>query len=625
MSGLVGIWRHDGHQADRSAIASMLAPIEHRGPDGMGVWQEGRVAFGHRQLTIFDLTEASSQPMLTEDDTGVLIYDGEVYNYRELRQELEKEGVRFRDLGDAEVVLQALHNWGPERSINRFNGMFAFAYLDRRRGALWLGRDRVGIKPLLVANAGAELLFASEAKALLAHPRMEARVDRHAITKWILERGRAPYSLAFLGIDRIEPGSWWKVTEQGIEKHQYFQASAAIDVDRLIAASATKPSSFVGQFRDHLKRSIRLRLESHVPLAAMCSGGVDSSLIAAYAKEELPDLTGYVADVAFPGGEGPEAERVGRQLGIPIRRVVVDQERFLTLWPHTVWHSDSPPAHPSDAALLAVLQTCQMDGIKVLLTGEGSDELFGGYPWHRRTYEEWSLLRSWRRYLVRGRVSKQVLESAPFASMIGRTDLTLRPRLTLALHAEEGLLAQRLLAHLAAVEPEADRAFIAHNIWSLYQYLPWSLHQHDRVGMAASMDMRVPFLDNEMFEFAFHLPRRATLHRGVGKWLVKQAAAEILPADVVYKTKRGFPMPDGFSQGTQYLLAGGMLAELLKWTANNTQEIVSLLGKKGQLRFHLVGLELWLRIFFGREAPATLGERLTALAHDFAYTPNNNN
>ena len=172
----------------------MLAPIAHRGPDGEGVWQDGRVAFGHRRLSIIDLTEASSQPMRTPDGTGVLVYNGEIYNHRELRRDLEREGVQFRSSGDTEVLLQALHHWGPERSVARLNGMFAFAYLDTRDGALWLARDRLGIKPLVLADTGVELIFASEAKALLAHPRMARHADFAAYAKYKLpaERRRRP-------------------------------------------------------------------------------------------------------------------------------------------------------------------------------------------------------------------------------------------------------------------------------------------------------------------------------------------------------------------------------------------------------------------------------------------------
>ena len=612
MCGIVGIWRHDGGEADRSAIGLMLAPIAHRGPDGMGVWQEGRVAFGHRRLSIIDLTEASGQPMLTADGTGVLVYNGEIYNYRELRQDLEREGVQFRSVGDTEVLLQALHHWGPEQSVARLNGMFAFAYLDKRDGALWLARDKVGIKPLVVADAGAEFIFGSEAKALLAHPRMARRVDRYAMAKWLLSVGRGPRRMLFAGMDELGPGSLWKVTPNGIEKRRYFEALTAVDVDRLAAASSGNPTQFVAGFRDLLKRSVKLHLLSDVPLAAMCSGGVDSSLIAAYAKDELPQIQAYVADVLWPTGEGDQAERVGRHLGIPLRRIVVDQTRFLKLWPYTVWHSDTPPVHTSDPALLAVTQACRAEGIKVLLTGEGSDELFGGYPWQQTTYNNWRQLNSWKRYFSKGRQSRKLLRRAPFS----RTSAMTLNRRIVAFDTDGELLPKRLIELLAGVEPEADRAFLAHCLYNLHDRLPWILHRHDRIGMAASMEMRVPFLENELFDFAFHLPRRAKLHRKNGKWLVKQAAAQVLPSQVVYARKKGFPVPNEFSLGTQRLLASGMVAEFMQWPAETTQEIIAILGTDAHLRFHLVGLELWFRMFFGGETPEALGDKLIDLAKD---------
>jgi len=616
MCGLAGIWRLDGDEADPSAIELMLDPIAHRGPDGRGVWREGRVALGHLRLSIIDLTDASGQPMLTTDGTGVLVYNGEVYNYRELREELLRDGVGFRSSGDVEVVLQALHHWGVERSVRRFNGMFAFAYWDRRAGALWLARDGMGIKPLLVADTGTELLFASEAKALLAHPRMKRRVDRHAMARWIMLEGRGSQRTLFAGVDVLAPGSLWEITEKKIEKRQYFHALDAIDVDRLIAASDKDPTSFVGPFRENLKRSVKLHLASDARLAAMCSGGVDSSLIAAYAKEELPEIRGYVADVAWSGGEGAQAERVGQHLGIPVHRVGVDRPRFLELWPQTIWHLDGPSVAASDSALLEVARTCRADGIKVLLTGEGADELFGGYDWFQRTYDDWSRC-SWRRYFFPDRNLLKAINYAPFATMPARTDSNLRNRMTIALDAEGELLPQRFLALLAPIKPDADRAFLADILCSLYHVLPWILHRHDRIGMAASIEMRVPFLENGMFDFAFHLSRQAKLHRGIGKWVVKKAAAEILPADVVYAKKKGFPMPKNFSRGTHDLLIGGALAELMEWPANVTQEIVTSLRKDG-LRYHIVGLELWARIFFGGETPTALSDKLVALAADDA-------
>ncbi len=580
----------------------MLASMRHRGPDGTGTWQQGRIALGHLRLAILDPTDASSQPMLTADGSGVLIYNGEIYNYRQIREELEREGLRFRSSGDTEVVLQALHHWGVERSLPRFDGMFAFAYFDRRDGALWLARDKLGIKPLLVADIGAELLFASEAKALLAHPQMQTRVDRQGIAKWILSRGRPQRSL-FEGIKVVEPGTCWKITEGGIEKRRYFDVFAAVDVDRLVGAAAGDQAGFVHAFRDLMKRSVKLHLASDVPLAAMCSGGVDSSLIAAYAREHLPELPAYVADVEWAGGEADQAERVGRHLGIAVRRVPVDQARFLELWPHAVWHSDGPSVHASDIALLAVAQRCRAEGIKVLLTGEGSDELFGGYAWLQATYDDWRRLKSWRRHVFSFQ-SRDVFGYAP----------KLRRRQMVALEPDDELLPQRLLDLLAAVRPPADRAFLAHGLYSLYHHLSWLLHRHDRMGMAASMEMRVPFIENEMLDFAFHLPRRTKLHRGIGKWVVKQAAAEVLPRDIVYAKKKGFPMPETFTRGTQRLLSGGALPELMEWSESATEGIVAMLGKDGHLRFQVVGLELWARIFLHGEAPGALGEKLVEYA-----------
>jgi asparagine synthase (glutamine-hydrolysing) len=611
MCGLVGIWRRDGGEVDRSDLERMIATLGHRGPDGSGIWSNGHVGLAHVRLSIIDPSEASRQPFLTADGSSVLIYNGEVYNYRQMRGELERAGVQFRTLGDTEVVLQALQFWGPTQAVAKFNGMFSFAFFNVRDRTLWLSRDRIGIKPLVIADTGAELLFASEAKALLAHPHVSREVNQQALARWIIRGGRGSDQMLFSACTVLEPGSIWKITESGTEKYQYFHALTAVDIDRLTAASGKRPSDFVVDFANRLKKSVCLHLQSDVSLASMCSGGVDSSLVAAFAKQQLPTIEAYVADVAWSGGEGAQAEQVGRHLNLDVHRVPVDQERFLRLWPHTVWHSDTPPTHPSDAALLAVAQTCRAKGIKVLLTGEGSDELFGGYGWQRTTYDAWKEFESWRRLFVRRRPgSARVL-----ADSLIPADVSLRNRLAIALETQS-LLPQRFFELLRPIQPTADRAFLAHCFYSLYDNLAWILHRHDRVGMAASIEMRVPFLENEMFDFAFHLPRRAKLHRGTGKWLVKSAAEKFLPAHIVYARKRGFPMPMSFSRGTEKLLKDGRLADLMRWPCQFTNEVETLLRGGRYLRFHIVGLELWARIFFDNEQPDAVGEKLLAFANE---------
>jgi asparagine synthase (glutamine-hydrolysing) len=503
------------------------------------------------------------------------------------------------------VVLQALHHWGPAASIPLFDGMFAFAYVDLREPALWLARDRLGIKPLAVADTGAELLFASESKALIVHPRVPRKVDEVALVRGLAKGLLSfPRSL-FTGIEELEPGSWWKVNDCGIERRQYFHVLTALNVERLVAAQEIDPRVFVDRFSETMRRSVRQHLVSDVPLAAMCSGGVDSSLIAALAKTDNNAIVGYVADAPVGRGEAAQAERVGRHLGVQVRRVPVDRERFLRLWPHSVWHSDKPSTHLSDAALLAVAQTCRADGIKVLLTGEGSDELFGGYAEQRRTHSRWRMA--------------GLMRLSPIASHRRRALTWQRSRhfsrRSVAHYADEELLNRRLFDLLSPVGSIPDRAFLAHCFTDLYQHLACLLHRHDRLGMAASIEMRVPFLQNDLFDLAFHLPRRVKLRRSTSKWVVKQAALASLPSDVVFARKKGFPMPDDYSLGSERLLVGGLLAELLGWSSTATTLIVSDLAQKGNFsRFLAVGFEIWLRLFFGNESPDELGERLVAFA-----------
>jgi asparagine synthase (glutamine-hydrolysing) len=473
---------------------------------------------------------------------------------------------------------------------------------------LWLARDKMGIKPLIVADTGAELIFASEAKALLAHPRMTPRVDRVEMAKWLLSRGFGPRQVMFAGMDEVEPGSVWKVTSGGVEKSRFFDLAGSIDVERLTANASVGLDVWPNQFREHLEQSVTLHLESDAPVAVMCSGGVDSSLIAAYAKDGLPGLRAYVADVAWPGAEGDQAARVCQHLGIPLRRVGIDQSRFLRLWPHAVWSCDAAPLRPSAMGVLAVAQACHADGIKVLLNGEGSDELFAGYDWHRSAYRRW-----------RTRPSDDAFLQAPFNLIWSGDDI--RSRWMIALDPDAVLRPRRLMEHLGAVEPPADRAFLARGLYDLRYHLPWILHRLDRLGMAAAIETRVPFLENGLFDFAFHLPARAKLQRRQGKWLVKQAAAQRLPADIVYARKKGFPVPLAFSSGTEQLIAGGLLADFMQWPADAMEEIIPTLRRASGLRFQLVGLELWFRMFFDGQTPDALAETLMGVAKEAKPRP----
>lgn len=502
MCGVVGSWRQDGGTVQVADLEAMLATILHRGPDDGGVWVGGQLGLGHRRLAILDLSPTGHQPMSTADGEGVIAYNGEIYNYRTLRSDLERAGVRFVGTSDAEVLLQALHTWGPEHTIPLLNGMFAFAYLDRRNNTLWLARDRLGIKHLYVAETGRELIFASEVKALLVHPGFVAKIDSAALRKRFLSKPRARDTL-FEGISGLEAGSWWKIDTSGRQKHRYFDVESSLDVDCLIAAQRQgDPAEAVAAFREAFADSVKLHLASDAPLAAMCSGGVDSSLIAAFAHDDVRDLVGYVADASVGSGEGDQAERAGSHIGIRMRRIKVTQEEYLRLWPHAVRHLDEPAFNHSEPALLAVAKACRADGIKVLLTGEGADELFGGYAWHARTYQRWQRQDRLERFLPMLVSSRSRRRAADFPLLaLSEPEFHRQWQRTLALDTADDLAPRRLFDRLSGIAKRPERAFLVHGFTDMLTHLPWLLHRHDHLGMAASIEMRVPFLAAE-FLFA---------------------------------------------------------------------------------------------------------------------------
>ena len=618
MCGVVGIWRRgSGERADPALVERMLATILHRGPDGGGIWSEGRVALGHRRLSILDLSVAGHQPMLTSDRRGVLAYNGEIYNYPALRLQLEQEGVSFVGSSDTEVLLAALHFWGAERTIPLLNGMFAFAYHDLRCGSLWLARDRLGIKPLYVAETGEDLLFASEVKALLAHPGVVKRVDDAALNRLFLVRRRSHDTL-FAGITGMPSGTWWKVTGDGIAKHRYFDLETAIDHKRLADNHRSIDREDVTEtLCRSLRESVRMHLASDAPIAAMCSGGVDSSLIAAYAGDDRPGIVGYVADAPVGGGEAAQALRVGRHINVPIREVAVSRADYLRLWPVCVRHLDAPTHHQSEPALLSIAQTCREDGIKVLLTGEGADELFGGYPWHaasHRYWRRWPWLAALASRLFRGRASSRQFAFPLQPPSMGGTLHRSRLRMALAADVERGFLPRRLFESLTGIERLSDRALVVSGLADLVEHLSWILHRHDHISMAASIEMRVPFLENGLIDLGMHLPSSVKLRRGRGKWALKTVALGRLPRDVVHARKKGFPIPDAYTNGTERILLGGLLADQLQWSKATNRLVVDDLRHDADLRFLMVGMELWLQQLFGNETADAVSERLRACA-----------
>ncbi len=612
MCGIVGIVSDETAENSLQNVTSMLTSISHRGPDDMGIWQGANITLGHCRLAILDTSVRAAQPMLTADTTGVLVYNGEIYNAGELRSVLMSEGCVLESSGDTEVVLQALHHWGPEKAVPRFNGMFALAYLDRRDTSIWLARDRLGIKPLAVASREGNLMFASEIKALSAHPASGVAVRAAMIARWLGEPRAQAHLLLADGVEELPPGALWRYADGDMRKSSYFAIPDAVDPDRIVASGSARASLLVNKFAALIEESTLMHMESDAPLASMCSGGVDSSLITALAKRAAPDLVAYVADLVGTG-EAATAQEVGRHLDIEVRQVPLGKEQFVRSWPEAIHHSDGPLFHPSDMALLAVANTARADGFKVLLTGEGSDELFGGYQWHLATQRRWQRvegLRGLLRMPGRRRRESRLRNWLPFASPW--PDGTTHHRVLVA-HGGHAAPRQRaLMRHLALVKPASERALAAVCMDDLDAHLRWLLHRHDRMGMAASIEMRVPFLENRLIDFALHLPVGARIRHGRGKWLVKAVAERHLPRTIVHAAKKGFPVPPAYWSGCESLLADGHLERVLGWSYEDRKGVMEDLTQDRLLAFHLVCLELWLGQRLGGQTPDAQASRLLA-------------
>lgn len=623
MCGIAGYVREEG-VADGAVVAPMLDLLHHRGPDDRGIWAEGRVAFGHTRLSLLDLTALGHQPMTTPDESGVLTYNGEVYNFAELRRELEREGVSFRSRTDSEVVLHALHRWGPRNAVPRFNGMFALAYHDRRDGSTWLARDRLGIKPLYFARASGSLVFASEIKALFAHPQVTCRPDPlNVMTHLVRERLDGAHT-PFEGVHALLPGSLVKC-ESPEEAILYFEPLRDIDPQRILAGEGDAFEVQRERFESALRASVGSHLVSDAPLAVMCSGGLDSGLVTAFAREHKRDIVAYVADVE--GVKEPEAARAAllcRALDVELRPVRVDVETFYRLWPAAVYANDRPNYFPQNVASMAVAEAVCADGFKALLNGDGADELFGGYFWYVTEYRRWRRRRLRAAWTRNDRWFRRLGRFLPVLRPIDLEELARRPftndrsaeqdaiadRLTCALTDRRELLQEALFRKLDVLPHHEDRAFLARSFQDLYVHLAETIESNDRVAMAKSIEARVPFLENGLIDLGLHLPRRAKYESGRSKRLIHATAARHLPADVLALPKIGFDMGNELWRGMEGFLAGGVLADLLRWPRVHQEALLTRIRRHPRFLFRMLNFEIWARLFVTGATCEQLSEEL---------------
>jgi asparagine synthase (glutamine-hydrolysing) len=560
MCGIVGVFSRESDQAvSESDLVAMRDEMTFRGPDDAGVAifrQEGLfVGFGHRRLSIIDLSPLGRQPMSTADDTLWIVFNGEIYNYRELREELTGTGrYAFKSRTDTEVILYAVKEWGLAEALNRFRGMFAFALFDKIEGSLTLVRDPIGIKPLYYRQDGKTIAFASEIKALLRMPGVGKQVDHTSLYHYLTFANAPAPETFFKGILKLEAGVYLKTYGTGrCEKVRYWDPSR-FEPD----GEKFGQDYYVSEIRRLLKQSIERRMVSDVPFGAFLSGGVDSSLIVALMSElmDRPVETFSVGIKGDPSNEFQQARSVAGRFGANHHEVVIDDEDFISFLPRMAFHQDEPIGDPICVPLYYVSKLAREFGVLVVQVGEGSDELFAGYDMYRlfKNCDEFAygpymklpqIVRSlaYRASKISG---SAVLEDALRRASTGAPlfmgqalafwdaekkklfkDTASRRPSSEFIRELDGALAGDPLRRIASIE--------------MRNRLPeLLLTRTDKMSMANSIEVRVPFLDRDLVEFALRIPSGFKIKNRVGKSILKKAAEGIIPHEIIYRRKQGF-------------------------------------------------------------------------------------
>jgi asparagine synthase (glutamine-hydrolysing) len=571
MCGICGVFG----QADEQLIKGMLARIAHRGPDDEGVFvaetsTNERVGLGHRRLSIIDLSPAGHEPMPDASGQIWLTFNGEIYNFKQLRRELESLGHSFRSETDAEVILYAYREWGSH-CLSRFNGMFAFAIWDSRDETLLLARDRLGIKPLYYADTPAGFAFASEIKALLAIPDFDREVDLAALDQFMTFLWTPDPKTAFRGVSKLPPGHYMVRRNGRSDIFQYWDI--AFDEDDSIAEA-----EWVERLREQITRSVRGQMISDVPLGAFLSGGIDSSTIvalmcgAATEKVTTQKVTTYTfgfrqEDLRYDILEDDVkyARLVGREFGTDYREEYLEPA-VMELLPKLVYHMDEPVADPAIITSFLICRAAR-ERLTVLLSGMGGDEVFAGYPRHTavKIAEAYNLIPTF--------LSGPVVRALPGARP-GKLTALFRNTKKLAKSAalpererylgfgtyfteeeKRELYSSSMRASSAGFDPYSEHQkyfdrvagedFINQMLYiDLKTFLPClNLAYTDKTSMASSMEVRVPLLDHELIEMAARMPARLKLKGLTGKYILKRAAERWLPREIIHRKKAGFSAP----------------------------------------------------------------------------------
>ena len=634
MCGICGIAlsSRSGAEVQRSTIERMRDVMTHRGPDGAGTFLKGPIALGHRRLSIVD-PEAGQQPMASDDGAVQIVYNGEVYNHPDIARQMEAEGHHYHTHCDTESVLKLYEKHGAQCPVH-LRGMFAFAIWDGPRSTLFIARDRFGVKPLYYTlTADGSLYFGSEIKSILASGAVPATFDQASLPEYLSSHSTFGTDTMYAGIRRLEPGHTltWRDGQVTIER--YWDLSFAHEGE-----DARDDDAIVREYDAMFREAVRMRLMADVPLGAFLSGGIDSAAITAVMASLIdePVRTFSVAFAERDANELEYARLVARTFRTEHREVVVSPTEFWDALPQMIWQEDEPIAHPSSIPLYFVSRLAS-EHVKVVLTGEGSDEVLGGYNRYRVTMYNMRLAAAYARVLPGAARSlvKGAIEAMPAASRVrqklGRTFLTLPGDVT-SLYMDnfavfsrqrlDALWSPALRRAVGGLSPyaTAERYWAstdAHTLLNKLLYVDTKTYLHellmkqDQMSMAASIESRVPFLDHKLVEFAARMPERMKVRGITTKYVLRKAMTGVLPEQILTRGKMGFPVPVGAWLRGDYrflldelvlsprALARGLFDEQALRRVVTSH--VSGEANHAERLWSLINLELWQRLQFDGE------------------------
>ena len=627
MCGICGKLNFDRQKSvERSLIRQMMDMIQHRGPDGSGEFLSGPVGLGHRRLSIIDL-DTGSQPMSNEDGMVWVVYNGEIYNFHELRTELEGRGHQFKSTTDTEVIVHLYEELG-DQCVTRLRGMFAFALWDERRQRLLLARDRVGVKPLYYTNTGKSLIFASEIKSLLVDPDIDRRVNPQALDRFLTYYYLPGNETLFEGIFKLDPGHYLTVQDGQISVKQYW------DLRFEIPPSPPSFDEAVDVLRELLSRTVKDHMISDVPVGVLLSGGVDSTGILSYAVKNS-DIPIHTFTMGFSGAnfqdERPYAKLASQKFETVHHEISMSANDFREFLPKYVWHMEEPVCEPPAIALYFVSQLAQQSSVKVLLSGEGGDEAFGGY----QTYRNFLILERLKSVfgpakgllklgfqalghagctrigyyanLIDPTLAEYYLSrtATPYSPFNQRKPELYSKEFTAFLDIQPSGMPTRKFFEQVSDQPLLNRMlYVDTKTW-----LPDDLLvKADKMTMAASVELRVPLLDYRVLEFAASLPQHYKVSGWKLKRILKAALVESVPQEILNRKKTGFPVPyDGWMRKEMKdfvfdtILATNTASDLYfcKEAISNILETHQQGKGCSKEVFSLLIFELWHRQFLG--------------------------